>query len=371
VKKNSPLYGIKSQVLKVPAYTLRAYEADIKLNQNENPFDFPQDLKEETFRRFRERQWSRYPDFVPDSLRARLAEFVGWPKDGVLVGNGSNELLQASLMVLIRNRTRIAIPSPTFTVYRLIASILGARIVDISLNPDMSYNVGDLLSKSREFGASALILNNPNNPTGSAVREEGLKEILDGFAGYVLLDEAYYEFCGHSGFGLLADYPRLIITRTFSKAMGMAGLRVGYLLAHPELAAQISKAKLPYNINQFSLTAAEVALENMGRFRDAIDRVLKERERLGNALSELPGFKVYPSEANFFLIESPVEPRMLFDELYEKKILIRDVSSYPMLSKCLRISVGTREENDRLLSALRASPSVRNIAGMRSAGGPK
>ena len=109
----------------------------------------------------------------------------------------------------------------------------------------------------------------------------------------------------------------------------------------------------------------------MSLFHEAIDRVLKERERLGKELSELPGFKVYPSEANFFLIESPVEPRMLFDELYEQKILIRDVSSYPMLSKCLRISVGTREENDRLLSALRASPSVGSMAGKRSAGESK
>jgi len=367
VKKDSPLDGVKPQVLEVPAYTLRAYEADIKLNQNENPFDFPQDLKEETFRRFRDRQWSRYPDFVPDSLRLGLAEFVGWPKDGVLVGNGSNELLQATLMVLIKSRTRIGIPSPTFTVYRLISNILGAEIVDISLNPDFSYNVDELISKSRESEANVLIINNPNNPTGSAIPEEGLKRILDEFPGYVLLDEAYYEFCGHSGLGLLAEYPKLIITRTFSKAMGMAGLRVGYLLAHPELVAQISKAKLPYNINQFSITAAEVALENMGIFRVAIDNVLKEKERLGKELSKLPGFKVYPSEANFFLVQSPVEPRVLFDELYEQGILIRDVSSYPMLSKCLRISVGTREENDRLLSALRASPNVRTMTGTGSA----
>ena len=122
VKKNSPLYGVKPQVLKVPAYTLHAYEAEVKLNQNENPFDYPEDLKEETFRRYKNRPWSRYPDFVPDSLRQRLAEFAGWKKDGVLVGNGSNELLQATLMVLVQSRSRVSIPFPTFTVYRLLAS---------------------------------------------------------------------------------------------------------------------------------------------------------------------------------------------------------------------------------------------------------
>jgi histidinol-phosphate aminotransferase len=368
VKKNSPLYGVKPQVLKVPAYTLRAYEAGIKINQNENPYDFPADLKDESFRRFRDRQWSRYPDFVPDALRQRLADFVGWHKDGVLVGNGSNELLQATLMVLIRSRTRVAIPYPTFTVYRLIANILGAKIVDIPLNPDMSYNVDALISKSNESGASVLIINNPNNPTGSAIREEGLKKILDQFPGHVLLDEAYFEFCGRTAFGMLADYPRLIITRTFSKAMGMAGLRVGYLLAHTDLAAQISKAKLPYNINQFSLTAAEVALENIDRFRSAIEAVLKEKERLGHELSALPGFKVYPSESNFFLVEVPITPRELYDDLYAQGILVRDVSSYPMLSKCLRISVGAPEENNHLLSALRTSLAK---AGIGSAREPK
>jgi histidinol-phosphate aminotransferase len=367
VKKKSALEGVKSQVLKVPAYTLRAYEAEVKLNQNENPFDFPEDLKEETFRRFRARQWSRYPDFVPDALRLRLAELVGWHKDGVLVGNGSNELLQATLMVLIKSRSKVAIPFPTFTVYRLISTVLGAKVIGIPLNPDLSYNVADLISKSMEAGACVLIINNPNNPTGSLLREEELRQILEQFDGYILMDEAYYEFCGHSGFPFLAEYPKLIITRTFSKAMGMAGLRIGYLMAHPELAAQISKGKLPYNINQFSLTAAEVALENMGRFRTAIDAVLEERERLGKELSALPGFRVYPSAANFLLIESPMEPRMLFDNLYEQGILIRDVSSYPMLSKCLRVSVGTREENDRLLSALRAGLGVLKTAGAGSA----
>lgn len=354
MKKNSPLYGVKTQVLKVPAYTLRAYEAEIKLNQNENPYDFPDDLKQEIFRRFRTRQWSRYPDFVPDALQHRLAEFAGWKKDGVLVGNGSNELLQATLMVLIKNRTHVAIPAPTFTVYRLISNVLGAKVVDVPLNADMTYDVDALISKSRESDAGVLIINTPNNPTGAVLRGDGLQRILEGFSGHVLLDEAYYEFWGHTGLEFLERYPRLIITRTFSKAMGMASLRVGYLLAHPDLAAQISKAKLPYNVNQFSLTAAEVALENIDRFRPAIEAVMKERERLGRELSRMPGVKVYPSEANFFLVEVPVEPRAIFDDLYSKGILIRDVSSYPTLSKCLRVSVGAPDENNRLLSALNA-----------------
>lgn len=370
MKKKSSLRGVKPQVVNVPAYTLHAYEAEIKLNQNENPFDFPEDLKEEAFRRFRRRQWSRYPDFVPDSLRQQLADFAGWQKDGVLVGNGSNELLQASLMVLINSRARVAIPSPTFTVYRLISTVLGAKVALIPLNPDMTYNVDALIAKTQEAGAGVLIVNTPNNPTGSVLKEDDLERILSEYSGFVLLDEAYYEFWGHTALRFLREYPRLIITRTFSKAMGMASLRVGYLLADPAVAEQISKAKLPYNVNQFSLTAAEVALENIDRFRPAIEEVLKERDRLGGEMAGIPGLKVYPTEANFFLVEVPASPHAIFEDLYRQGILIRDVSSYPMLSKCLRISVGTRAENDRLLSALRESLSSR-AAGTECAGESK
>src|SRR5437867_3259491 len=198
VKRDSLLDWIKAQVLKVPAYTLRAYQGEIKLNQNENPYDFPEDLKQEILRRFHDRSWSRYPDFVPDNLRERLAEFAGWPKDGILVGSGSNELLQAALMVFLGDRVPVAIPSPTFTVYSLISKILGARIVNISLNEDMTYNVDALLRRAQEADARILVVCTPNNPTGTVLQEEDLKKILDGFSGYVLLDEAYYEFCGRT-----------------------------------------------------------------------------------------------------------------------------------------------------------------------------
>ncbi len=355
MKTNPALRGIKEQVLKVPAYTLRAYEAEVKLNQNENPYDFPDDLKEETFRRYRERKWSRYPDFVPDALRAKLSDFVGWRKEGVLIGNGSNELLLATLMVIVKSQTPVIIPSPTFTVYGLVSQILGAKVVPVSMNPDMGYNVDELLMRAHETGARLLIICTPNNPTGSMLELTDLERILKEFHGHVLLDEAYYEFCGRTGLGYLADNPRLIITRTFSKAMGMAGLRIGYLMAHPDLATQIAKAKLPYNVNQFSLTAAGVALDNIERFQPAIGAILRERERLSRELSHLPGIKVFPTGANFILFELPCPPRMVFEDLYRENVLVRDVSSYPMLSRCLRVTVGTPEENGRFLAVLRPS----------------
>jgi len=352
VKKDTPLYGVKDQVLKVPPYTLRTYDAKVKLNQNENPYDFPADLKQETFRRFMARTWSRYPEFVPDSLRAQLSEYAGWSKDGILVGNGSNELLLATMMILVRDRTPVVMPSPTFQVYGLVSQILCARITAVPFTASLEYDVDALLSRADEAGAKVLILCSPNNPTGTELPGGGLRRILEHFRGHILLDEAYYEFSGQTGLQYLEHFPRLVITRTFSKAMGMAGLRLGYLMAHPDLASQISKAKLPYNINQFSLTAAQVALENRSRFRPAIEAILSERERLRQMLGAVPGVKVYPTGANFFLFEISAPPRAVFEELHQQGILIRDVSSYPMLSRCLRVTVGTPEENDRFIVAL-------------------
>jgi histidinol-phosphate aminotransferase len=353
VKKPMVLTGVKDQVLKAPAYTLRTYDAEIKLNQNENPYDFPDDLKQETFRRFSTRKWSRYPEFVPESLRAQLAEYAGWHKDGILVGNGSNELLLASLLILIKDRTPVVIPSPTFQLYGLVSQILGARIAPVPLRPDMSYDVEGLLTRAEEVSAKVLILCSPNNPTGSELTSEDLHQILKRFHGHVLLDEAYHEFSGRTGMQFLHEYPRLMITRTFSKAMGMAGLRLGYLMAHPDLTAQIAKAKMPYNVNQFSLTAAQVALDHRERFRPAIEAILRERDRLKQLLSEIPGIRLYPTGANFFLFQLPTPPRPVFEELYQQGILIRDVSAYPMLADCLRVTVGTPAENDRFISALR------------------
>ncbi|MBM3791591.1 MAG: aminotransferase class I/II-fold pyridoxal phosphate-dependent enzyme, partial [Acidobacteria bacterium] len=231
MKQGGAVPGVKQSVLDVPAYTLRAREAEVKLNQNENPYDFPADLKEEVFRRFRERSWSRYPEFVPEDLRQLLADFAGWRRDGLLVGNGSNELLQAALMTLVEEGAAVAIPVPTFTVYGLLSKILGARLVPIRLRPDLKYDAEEIIRRAQESSAKLLIVATPNNPTGAALDPGDLRRILESFSGHVLLDEAYFEFCGITGLPLLGEYPRLIITRTFSKALGMAGLRIGYLMA--------------------------------------------------------------------------------------------------------------------------------------------
>jgi histidinol-phosphate/aromatic aminotransferase/cobyric acid decarboxylase-like protein len=168
----------------------------------------------------------------------------------------------------------------------------------------------------------------------------------------VFLDEAYYEFSGQTALTLLPAHPNLIVLRTFSKAMSMAGLRFGYLMAHPEIAREIHKAKLPYNVNVFTLAAAELVLERPNVMREAIQALIAERRRVLAEVRKRPGVEAFDSCTNFFLIRTGKVARELFDALYAQGVLVRDVSTYPMLDRVLRVSVGKPQENDRFLSAL-------------------
>src|SRR5215471_3420286 len=271
--------AIKPEVRAVSAYTLEHVAADVKLDQNENPYELPQEFKEEVARRVVARSWGRYPEFVPAAMTRTLAKHTGWTADGILVGNGSNELLQAALLVTLGHGRTVAIPQPTFTLYKLQSSILQANIVNVPLKPaDLSFDVEGLVRAAES--ADVVVICSPNNPTGSLLKLEDLKLVLDKTKGIVLLDEAYHEFSGQSGLDLLKENPNLVITRTFSKALSMAGLRFGYMMAHPEIAREIHKAKLPYNVNIFTLTAAQLAIERMELMSKSVQTLIAERQRM-------------------------------------------------------------------------------------------
>jgi histidinol-phosphate aminotransferase len=349
----SPLDKIKPQVRAAGVYTLAPRRAEVKLNQNENPFDMPVGIKEEVLRRLRDRPWSRYPTFVPSGLHEKLAAHAGWRPDGVLAGNGSNELIQALLTVTVGAGTRVVIPEPTFTLYRLLVTVLGGEVIGVPLNDNLTFNMPRLASKVVTAKADLTVVCSPNNPTGCALAGRDLVSLLRNTEGLVVADQAYSEFGGDDFAPLLGRHPNLVVLRTFSKAMAMAGLRVGYLLAAPELVAEIHKAKLPYNLNFFSMTAAEVALERADLLRPLIERIVSERERLLQALRRIRGLTPLPSAANFLIVRTALAPAQLFEVLHERGILVRDVSKYPMLADYIRFSVGTPEENDRLVAALR------------------
>ena len=344
---------IKPQVRALRAYTLSPDRASVKINQNENPWDAPERIKEETLRRLTERKWSRYPDFVPARLHERLAEFAGWKRDGIIAGNGSNELIQALLMVTIGPGKRVLICEPTFALYRQIATVLGGDVESIPLTADLRYDIARLKTEIEKTQPDVTIVCSPNNPTGCVISDGGLASLLKETPGIVVVDEAYHEFAEHSVVPLLQDHENLVVLRTFSKAMALAALRVGYLLTAPELAREIGKALLPYNLNAFSQTAAEVAVEMyQSELRPLVLEIISERERLFGELSQITGLSPIASRGNFMVVKSGIGPKRVFNELLRRDILVRDVSDYPMLNEYFRASVGTPDENDKLLRAL-------------------
>jgi histidinol-phosphate aminotransferase len=351
-----PLRHVKPAVRALRAYTLTPRPAQVKIDQNENPYELPQALKQQVVDTALTRPWGRYPDFDPRELVEALARHSGWRADGILAGNGSNEMIEALMLVTVGPGVRVVIPEPTFTLYALMTTVLGGEAVRVSLGRELEYDIDALQRARRETSAALTIVCTPNNPTGGVLALDAIEKLCESGDGLVIIDEAYHEFAGVSAVPLLERHANLIVLRTFSKAMGMAGLRLGYLLASPELVREVNKGRLPYNVNFFTQAAALAALSQPAVLQAGVDRLVRLRDALYARLAALPGLRVYPSRGNFLLIElAERDPKTVFEALYERGILVRDVTSYPRLSRCLRVSVGTEEENKALLAVLSES----------------
>jgi histidinol-phosphate aminotransferase len=354
MKISNPLEKIKPAVRGLRAYALSPDRASVKLNQNESPWDASEAIKRETLRRMDERAWSRYPDFVPAALHEKLAGFAGWSPEGIIAGNGSNELIQALLMVTVGEGRRVLISEPTFALYRQLTTVLGGEVLSVPLDAGLGFDAAALLASVKESDPEVTIICSPNNPTGCRMANDELETLLEASRGIVVVDEAYFEFSGETVVPLLERHRNLAVFRTFSKAMSLAALRVGYLLAAPELAREVGKAILPYNLNAFSQAAAEVCVELYEtELAPVVRRIVAERERLYTELQSVRELAPVASRANFMVVRSTLEPKRVFKELLRRDILIRDVSGYPMLGEYFRVSVGTPRENDRLIAGLR------------------
>ena len=337
----------RSVVAAMTAYTLELREAEIKLNQNESPFDFPRALKQQVLARMAERPWNRYPDFESTALRVAVANAYGLRPENILVGNGSNELLAAAIGAFVGPGTPVVFPRPTFALYEKLVTIAGGLPMPIDFQPDSGLlPLSGMLSTIRRYDNGVAILCSPNNPTGGVLPRAGLEALLDSGA-MVLLDQAYGDFAQA---GLPAPNERLVTFRTFSKAWGLAGLRVGWLASTGENCREIRKVKLPYSLNVISEAIAALALENRAIHDANVTRIIAERERVIAAMNEIPQVTVFPTQANFVTFRTK---KPLFDALWARGILVRDVSAYPRLQGCLRVSIGTVEQNSAFLAALK------------------
>jgi histidinol-phosphate aminotransferase len=344
---------IREEIQSLAAYRLVQHPYRIKLNQNENPFELPGSVKEEIVRRIAGLEWSRYPAFVPQEQIERVADFSHWRPDGILLGNGSNDLLQLLFMSVLERGKGVVLSQPTFTLYRILAQSLGAVIAEVPMTRDFRFDVERIIRTVQETNASLLVLCSPNNPTGTYLSRDEIVRILERTVALVILDEAYVHFGPESQVSLLPHYERLVLLQTFSKAMGAAALRFGYSLASPLLTSQLAKVHLPYSINAFTLAAVDILLERWETYREWIDIIIQQREALYRSLRAVGGLRTHPSSANFLLFETVERsPAEVFQALLRRGILIRDVSSYPMLERGLRVTVGRPEENKVFLAGI-------------------
>jgi histidinol-phosphate aminotransferase len=337
-------------VLATDGYHVIAYDCPVKLNQNESPFDTPDEIKTKILDAVRNEAWSRYPEPMPTDLVDAVARHVGVSPDRVLVANGSNSIVQHILNAVVTDGIRVAIPSPSFSLYGQFTEMLGGVPEYVRLNPEFQYDI-DALIQSASSGVSLVIVCSPNNPTGCDLSNVDLTRLLESTDAIVVVDEAYAEFNDHTAIDLLDRHPNLIVLKTLSKAFGAAAIRIGYLIASPELVAQIQKIKLPFDINLFSRLAAIELLSHSDLIERNVGYITDERDRVFGALKAVSGVTPYASKANLILFEVD-HPKAVFEQLAEKGVLIRNVSGYPGLSRGLRVSIGTHEENDTFLNAL-------------------
>jgi histidinol-phosphate aminotransferase len=333
---------------------LSSPKARRKLNQNESPYDLPAVVKREVLAEIAAAPWQRYPEFAPPALLERLASRYHWRSDGTLVGNGSNELIQATLSVTLGGGDVVVAPSPTFSLYRLLTNVLGGRYRPVPLGPNFEFDIDAVIETAERERVRVVVLNSPNNPTGSALPEGAVERVLAQTGALVICDEAYQEFGGPSAIPLLAHTSRLVVLRTFSKALGTAGLRFGLALAHPAIAREIAKGKLPYNVNIVTLATAAAVLRHEALLAVRTAEIIETRQRFVRRVRGVAGLTLFPSAANFVLIRCERRPAQeVFQRLLnEDGILVRDVSGAPELADCLRISIGTPEDMDAAAAAL-------------------
>lgn len=342
---------IKQSVRQLGAYSVSQNQSLIKLNQNESPVDISEGIKNEIFKRVQKTSWNRYPPQGAESLIQKISDYTDLPPSGIMVANGSNELIQTLIYAVCDSDDLILTVQPGFSIYKRVSSVMNIRVREVPLKHDFSFDANDILEKSK--GVKMIILCSPNNPTGTVLKIKDIEKIAQSFQGIVVLDEAYYEFSKKTAQKLITKFNNLVILRTFSKALGLAGIRLGYLLGNEEMVRDLSKAKLPFSLGIFQQLSGEVILEKKEFIKQRASQIIKERNWLFKELKKIKNIHPVPSFANFILFETQGRSgKDLYQNLLEEGVLIRTFDD-PSLKNRLRVTVGTHEENEGFLNKLK------------------
>ncbi|HEY3347731.1 MAG TPA: histidinol-phosphate transaminase [Nitrospirota bacterium] len=347
---------IKS-LLRPEVAALRAYEPEdfsgirIKLDAMENPYQMPDALKEELYWALSAIEINRYPDPEAVELRAALSDYLGVPAENILLGNGSDEIIGMLVTAFGGSPGLIAYPTPTFSIYGIVARAFGQETLELPLDDGFGIDLDATLSLMRRRKPKVTFFAYPNNPTGNLFDREKLLTIIREAPGIVAVDEAYFSFSGDTLINEINNYPNLVVLRTLSK-IGLAGLRVGIMAAGQDIIREVNKVRLPYNINSLSQKAAERVVRHSDIVDAQIGLITDERARVFEALSSMPGITAWPSKTNFILLRVPGASKV-HQGLKARGILVRNMDGPGPLRDCLRVTIGTPEEDTEFLAALK------------------
>lgn len=370
--------AVRPAVRGLPEYAVEQDAAQAKLNQNENASDVPAALKAAVLDRLRGTPWNRYPQQDAGGLVRALARYTGHPESGIMASNGSNEAIQVLTSAVCRRGNAVLTVEPGFAVYSRAAVLAGARRIETPLGRELDFDVEAVLRDAAK--ARLVFIASPHNPTGAVFPRGAVAPLCRAAGakgGLVVMDEAYFEFCGRTVLDLVSKFDNLVVLRTLSKAFRLAGARIGCLFGPETLVREIGKARLPFSLGIFQQAAGEVLLENAGLIRRAGEAVVREREALFAELAAIPDLRPFPSAANFILLELRRVPgRRLFETLRDRGVLVRHFAT-PRLENMIRVTVGAPAENRRFLREIRAacggrgeSSAGRGGRGIRKKGSP-
>ena len=349
---------IRKDIQDMHAYAVQPSAGLVKIDTMENPHRLPEHLQQRLGERLGRVAINRYPAERTFELADALARHAGMPDDcGVTLGNGSDELITMLSMACDVPGALIMAPVPGFVMYGMSAALQGIRFVGVPLTPEFELDAGAMLQAIEAHRPSLLYLAYPNNPTANLWDESVIEQCVQamgGIGGLVVMDEAYQPFAARDSMALLRRHPHVLVMRTMSK-FGLAGVRIGYLIGRRELVAEIDKLRPPFNVSVLNAEAGLFALEHADEYARQAADIRAEREKVFGWLAATPGVRPFPSQANMILARVP-DAAALFGGMRQRGVLVKNVSGlHPLVANCLRITIGTPDENVRMIEALRAS----------------
>ncbi len=347
-----PALSVREDLVSVAPYLSPQQPARFRMNTNESPYAPPPELVKEVAAEIEEIALNRYPDRDANDLYDAMSEHLGWPRQGLWIANGSNEVFMHLFLGFGGPGRSGMLFEPTYSLHSLIPAIASTRMIELPRTHDFTIDLDRAVESIHEERPEVVIVCSPNNPTGGAEPLPTVRVLLEEAPGLVVVDEAYIEFAhpGESVRDLLDEHDNLVLVKTFSKAWRLAGVRIGYMLAQPELIAELARVRLPYHLSAPTQVVGRAALRHASKTLGLVRSIAEQRDRIILELQAL-GILTYPSRANFVLFEVD-EPPVVWQQLLGRGVLVRRYADHPRLRRCLRVTAGLPEETDAFLSAM-------------------